>query len=207
MFDFVTNAVEQGGYLGIALLMFLENVFPPIPSEVIMPLAGFTAGEGKLDIVLVVITGSVGSLAGALLWYYIGRWVGHERLRRFASRYGRLLTVEPRELDRAFAWFREHGGKAVFIGRLLPAVRTFISVPAGIFDMPLGRFLIWSGVGTVLWSGGLALAGYLLGEQHDEIQAWMNPVSYGVIGLLVVIYLYRVVTFDPTPAAERPEAQ
>jgi membrane protein DedA with SNARE-associated domain len=199
VFDVVTKAVEQSGYLGIALLMFAENLFPPIPSEVIMPLAGFIAGEGKLNIVLVVIAGSAGSLVGALLWYYIGRWVGRDRLRRFASRYGRLLTVAPSELDSAFAWFHEHGGKAVFIGRLIPAVRTLISVPAGLSDMPMTRFLIWSGLGTVIWSGALALAGYLLGEQHDRIQAWMNPVSYGVIALLLLIYLYRVVTFDGKP--------
>ncbi|MDX1540565.1 MAG: DedA family protein [Geminicoccaceae bacterium] len=195
--------MEQSGYLGIALLMFAENLFPPIPSEVIMPLAGFSAGEGKLDIALVVVAGSVGSLAGALLWYYIGRWIGRERLRRFASRYGRFLTVEPRELDSAFAWFGEHGSKAVFFGRLVPAIRTLISVPAGICAMPMIRFLIWSGLGTVIWTGALAAAGYLLGEQHQKVAAWMNPISYGVIGLLVLVYLYRVVTFDPAPERHR----
>ncbi|HEX6141234.1 MAG TPA: DedA family protein [Geminicoccaceae bacterium] len=199
LFDFISKAVEQSGYLGITLLMFAENLFPPIPSEVIMPLAGYSAGRGNLDIVLVVIAGSIGSLAGALLWYYVGRWVGHERLRRFASRYGRLLTVEPRELDSAFAWFQDHGGKAVFFGRLIPAVRTLISVPAGIFDMPMTRFLLWSGLGTMIWTTVLAMAGYALGDQHQKVAAWMNPISYGVLGLLVVIYLYRVVTFDPHP--------
>ena len=170
MFNWVTSFIEQTSYFGVALLMFAENVFPPIPSEVIMPLAGYTATQGNMNIFLAVVAGSIGSLAGAVLWYYIGVWVGAERLKRWASRHGRWLTLSPSEVDQACVWFNRHGGKAVFIGRLVPAVRTLISVPAGIAEMSLGKLLIYSTAGTVLWTWSSA--------------AWLFD-------------LYRVVTFSP----------
>ena len=120
MFDWITGLVERTGYLGIALLMLAENVFPPIPSELIMPMAGFTAARGALNMVGVVVAGTVGSLAGVLLWYYIGRWIGLERLKRWAAKHGRWLTISPEEVDEAAAWFDRHCGKAVLIGRLIP---------------------------------------------------------------------------------------
>ncbi len=195
MFDWITGFVERGGYLGIALLMFLENVFPPIPSELIMPLAGFTAARGELSLVGIIIAGSVGSLAGGLLWYGIGRWLGLDRLKRFAARHGRWLTLSPEEIDGAQAFFNRHGGKAVFLGRLVPGVRTLISVPAGIVAMPLPAFLLWSGLGTVLWTALLAGAGYLLQSQYAAVEAWLGPVSNVIVGAAVLLYLYRVVTF------------
>jgi membrane protein YqaA with SNARE-associated domain len=131
MFDWITGLVERTGYVGIALLMLAENVFPPIPSELIMPLAGFAAAQGELGMAGVVAAGTAGALAGALLWYGLGRWVGLERLKRWAAEHGRWLTVSPDDLDRAAAWFGRHGGAAVLVGRLVPAVRTLISVPAG----------------------------------------------------------------------------
>src|SRR5687768_13383192 len=105
MFDWITAIVERTGYLGIALLMFVENVFPPIPSELIMPLAGFTAARGDLDIVLVVVAGTAGSLLGATLWYGVGKWIGPERLKRWTAAHGRWFTVSPDEVDRASKWF------------------------------------------------------------------------------------------------------
>lgn len=196
MFDWVTGIVEQTGYLGIALLMLAENIFPPIPSEVIMPLAGFTAAQGDLNIVLVVIAGSIGSLSGTLAWYYIGRRMGSDRLKRWAGRHGRWMTLHPSDVDKASNWFQRHGVVAVFIGRLIPTIRTLISVPAGIAHMPLLLFLIYSGMGTVLWTALLAGAGYLLQDQYQSIANWVNPVANIVFGLIVLIYLYRVVTFD-----------
>lgn len=195
VFDWITGFVEQAGYIGIALLMFAENVFPPIPSEVIMPLAGFTAARGERNIVLVVVAGAFGSLLGALLWYYIGKWVGAARLKRWASRHGRWMTTEPKEVDRACTWFRRHGGKAVFLGRLVPAVRTLISIPAGIAAMPLVPFLVYSAAGTVLWTTLLGLAGYALGDQYQQVSGYVGPVSNAVIASLVAWYLYRVATF------------
>ena len=200
MFDWVTSLVEQGGFLAIAFLMLLENVFPPIPSELIMPLAGFTAARGELNLFMVVLAGTVGSVAGAVLWYYVGCWLGYERLKRLAARHGRWLTLGPAEIDEAAGWFRQHCGKSVLIGRLIPAVRTLISVPAGITGMGLGRFLAYSTLGSAIWTGFLAGCGYLLEGQYDKVSGWVNPVSNVIFGVIVVWYLYRVITFQPQKA-------
>lgn len=196
MFDWVTGLVQQTGYLGVALLMLLENVFPPIPSELIMPLAGFTAARGELNILLVVLAGTVGSVLGALFWYYIGLWVGIDRLKRWAARHGRWLTMAPHEVDTATDAFRRHCGTAVLVGRLIPAVRTLISVPAGVAGMGLTKFLLYSTVGTALWTSFLAGAGYLLEGQYEQVQAYVNPVSNVIFGAILLWYLYRVITFD-----------
>ena len=195
MFDWITQLVQQTGYLGIAILMLAENVFPPIPSELIMPLAGFSALRGDLNIFLVILAGTVGSLLGALFWYYLGRWLGLDRLKNWAGRHGRWLTIAPGEVDQAKDWFDRHAGRAVFFGRLVPAVRTLVSVPAGIAPMPLPAFLAYSTIGTGLWTAFLAGAGYLLGTQYELVQGWVNPISNVVVVALVLIYLYRVVTF------------
>jgi len=195
MFDSITAFVESTGYPGIALLMFIENIFPPIPSELIMPIAGFAAARGEMNLLLAVLAGSLGSLAGTSLWYLAGRWLGADRLKRWARRYGRWMTVQPRDVDKACRWFNRHSGKAVFIGRLVPAVRTLISVPAGIASMSVRRFLLYSGLGTLVWTSFLAGVGYWLGDQYRLIGAWTNPVSNAVIVLLVGWYLYPVITF------------
>ncbi|NUB08097.1 DedA family protein [Azospirillum sp. Vi22] len=197
MFEWITDLVESGGYAGIALLMLLENVFPPIPSELIMPLAGFVAARGDLSLPLVVLAGTVGSVAGALVWYYAGLWLGSERLKRLAARHGRWLTVAPAQVDEATGWFRRHSGASVLIGRLIPAVRTLISVPAGIAGMSLVRFLVYSTIGTALWSLVLAGAGYLLEGQYDKVSGWMDPVAKLVIAAIAGWYAYRVATFRP----------
>jgi membrane protein DedA with SNARE-associated domain len=203
MFDWISRYLSEGGYVAVALLMFAENLFPPIPSELIMPLAGFTAAQGELDIVLAVTAGAIGSLLGALFWYYLGLWVGSERLRTWAARHGRWVTFGPEDIDYVCAWFNRHGGKAVFVGRLVPAVRTLISLPAGFAQMSLRRFLIASALGTLLWTALLALAGYLLESQYWKVAEWMNPIADAVIAMLVLWYLYRVATFrrDPPPSA------
>lgn len=197
MFDWITDFVEKSGYLGVALLMFAENVFPPIPSELIMPLAGFTAARGELSLVLVIAAGMVGSVAGTLLWYYAGRWLGLGRLKRFAARHGRWLTLSPTELDQAQAFFSRHCAKAVFFGRLVPALRTLISIPAGIVEMALPRFLLYSTLGTLLWTAFLAGAGYLLEAQYRAVEQWLNPVTNLILGAALVFYAYRVATFRP----------
>lgn len=195
MFDWITGLVEQTGYVGIALLMLAENVFPPVPSELIMPLAGFTAARGDLSMAGVIVAGTIGSLAGALLWYYIGRWVGCQRLKRWAAKHGRWLTVEPEEVDQAAAWFRQHASMAVLVGRMVPAIRTLISVPAGVAEMELPKFLAFSALGTAAWTALLAMAGYLLEDQYQQVQGWLNPVSNVIFAGILLWYLYRVVTF------------
>jgi membrane protein DedA with SNARE-associated domain len=195
MAGWIESLVNQTSYLGVALLMLLENVFPPIPSELIMPLAGHTASQGRANIVLVVIAGSVGSLAGAVFWYLVGHWLGGDRLKLLSRRHGRWLTLTPQDIDHASDWFGRHGAKAVFVGRLIPTVRTLISIPAGICGMPWTRFLLYSSLGTAVWTAALALAGYALGSQYQTVGNWVGPVSNGIFAVIVACYLYRVVTF------------
>jgi membrane protein DedA with SNARE-associated domain len=197
MFDWISAFIDSVGLLGVTLLMFLENVFPPIPSELIMPLAGFNAARGQQNLIAVIISGSIGSLAGALLWYWIGRRIGSDRLKRLARRHGRWWTITPGEVDQSNDWFQHYGGLAVLIGRLVPTVRTFISVPAGVADMPLSRFLAYTTVGTVAWTTLLTLAGYWLESQYTKVSAWLNPVSTGVVVILAAWYLWRVATYRP----------
>jgi membrane protein DedA with SNARE-associated domain len=193
--SWIEEIVQTTGVWGIAFLMLLENVFPPIPSELIMPLAGYRAAQGDANILLVILAGTLGSLAGGFFWYGLGRWIGEEGLKRLADQFGRWMTVTRDDIDKADDWFDTHGHKAVLLGRLIPTVRTLISVPAGLSEMPWRRFLIYSAVGTAVWTSLLALLGYALGSQYDRINAWLDPVSLGVVALIVAVYVYRVVTF------------
>ena len=195
MFDLIVTVIERSGYVGIALLMFAENVFPPIPSELIMPFAGFAAARGELSLAGVAVAGSVGSLAGAVVWYAVGRALGVVRLKHWAARHGRWLTLAPEEIDRSSAWFRRRGPLAVLFGRLVPAVRTLISVPAGVAGMALAPFLLCSSIGTGAWTAVLALGGRALESRYDEIATWLDPVSSVIVAVLVALYLYRVATF------------
>lgn len=197
MFDWIVEWVEAGGYAGIALLMFLENVFPPIPSELIMPLAGFSAHQGGMNIGGVIAAGTVGSVAGALFWYWIGLWLGRGRIEPAIERFGRVLTMSLDDLDTAKTWFRWHAAKAVFFGRLIPTVRTLISVPAGIASMAIVPFMMWSSLGTALWTSLLAVAGYMLGSQYELVEGWIDPVSKLIVVAIVVIYLWRLITYKP----------
>ena len=194
MFDWLAKLVEEAGYLGIALLMLCENVFPPIPSEIIMPVAGFAAAQGKLSLTGVIVAGTAGTLLGAIVWYRIGCAVGLKRLKSLAVRHGRWLTLSPDDLERAHAWFNRHGGVAVFVGRLIPAVRSLISVPAGIARMSATRFLIWTALGTALWTALLASAGYLLESEYERVGEYLNPVSNIILGVLAASYVIRVIT-------------
>lgn len=192
MADWITALIAEHGYLALFMLMFLENVFPPIPSELIMPFAGYAAGRGDIDPIGAVIAGSAGSLLGALAWYVVGYRLGAERFRRIVKRHGRWLTIAESDVDRAQQWFNRYGGVAVCIGRLIPAVRSVISVPAGIAQMELRRFLLWSSIGTVAWTSLLAGLGYLLGTRFTDVERWLQPVSWAIIALAVCGYLYRL---------------
>lgn len=192
---FVQSTMERLGAFGIGLLMFMENIFPPIPSELIMPLAGYLATQGGMDILWVIASGTMGSLLGTLPWYYLGRRLGHDGVRRLASKHGRWLTMSPSDVDAASERFKRHGKASVLVGRLIPTVRTLISVPAGVANMPLGSFLLFSAVGTLVWTAALALAGFLLGQAYDIIERYVDPVSTTVLVILVAIYIYRVATY------------
>lgn len=197
MIDWITSFLDSGGAWAIAALMLLENIFPPIPSELIMPLAGFNSARGGTPLWLTILSGSAGSLAGAWFWYLLGRAFGADRMRKIIARHGRWLTMTPREFDYAQYWFDKHGNKVVLFGRLIPTVRTLISIPAGIAQMPPPRFLLFSAMGSISWCGFLAVAGYLLEDSYEHVSAWVNPVSTLVVVVIVVTYLWRVIRWRP----------
>ena len=197
MFDKLVEFFEGAGYAGIIALMFLENLFPPIPSEVIMPLAGFQAAKGETSLPLVIASGTLGSVLGAIFWYYVGRWIGVERLKAFAARHGRLLTVSPRDIDKVDQAFDRHSGAAILIGRMVPAIRTLISVPAGMFEMTLPRFILFTTIGSALWTGLLASAGYGLESEYEKIAGYLDPATWLILGSIILFYLYRVIRWKP----------
>ena len=203
MFEFITEFLEKSGYLGVFALMALENIFPPIPSEMIMPFAGFVVARGDLNLVGVLLAGTAGSVAGALPWYYAAKVYGCERLKRIAGgSHARWLTVTPDDIDTALESFRKHGRKAVLFGRLIPAVRTLISVPAGLGNMSLGQFLLYSSIGSLAWTGLLTAAGFLLENNYKEVATYVDPVSKAVLGAMLAWYLYRVFTWRKPAQAD-----
>lgn len=197
MSEWIISIVTEWGYLGLFFLMVLENVFPPIPSELIMPFAGYAAADGQLSGVGVVIAGTLGSLAGTTVWYGAARLLGMERFRLLCNRLGRIATIDEADIDTAVRWFSRYGLWAVLIGRLIPAIRTLISVPAGLAAMPFGTFLAISAAGSLAWTGILTGAGYLLHEHYAVVEDFVDPVSTGVLVLAIVIYIYRFVTWKP----------
>jgi membrane protein DedA with SNARE-associated domain len=193
MFEWINRIMAELGAFGVGLLMLIENIFPPIPSEVIMPLAGLAAAVEGSGFWVAVIAGSIGSLLGTGMWYWIGRRVPEHRLRSFLDRRGRWLTLDNDDLDRAKDWFDRHGRIAVFVCRLIPGIRTLISVPAGLSSMPAFSFVYCSAAGTFLWTFLLAYVGFWLGEDHERVSAYLSPVSKIVFGVILVMYLWRVV--------------
>ena len=203
LFDWITSIVSESGYPGIVLLMLGENVFPPIPSELIMPLAGFVAATGQLDPVLVVLAGTLGSVLGALPWYYAGRWLGEKRMCAFAARHGRWLTLDDKDLGSAIRWFERHGRAAVLLGRLVPTVRTLISLPAGMARMPLVPFLVYSSIGSLLWTSALTAAGYLLESNYRLVSDYLDLAARIILGLIVLTYVCRLIAGGPLGARVR----
>ncbi|MEA5598510.1 DedA family protein [Rivularia sp. UHCC 0363] len=186
MLDWITNIITSSGYLGIALLMFSENLFPPIPSELIMPLAGFTVTQGKLDLQLVILAGTLGSVVGALPWYYIGKLVSEKRLRLWIDKYGKWLTLSGADIDRSKRWLNKYGKATVLFGRLVPGIRTFISVPAGLDEMPLIPFVLYSFAGSLLWTALLTYAGFVLGNNYQLVEKYIGPISGIVIASIAI---------------------
>lgn len=197
MSDWITDFVEKMGYAGIALLMFLENIFPPIPSELIMPLAGYSAGEGKLNLIGALLAGTAGTFAGALFWYAVARWLGEEGLRRWAGRHGRWITLGKQDIDSLDAWFCRHWTWAVPVAHLIPGLRTLISIPAGIFAMPILRFMVLTVLGAGVWNAALVSAGYGLGQEFGAVDRYLGPVSMAIMAVLFLYYLWRVARFKP----------
>lgn len=181
MIDWIVRTMDTLGYAGIVFLMALENVFPPIPSEAIMPAAGFAATRGEMSFVGVLLAGTLGSVLGALPWYFAGRWVGTAGVRRFVERYGRYLFLTTRDVDRADAWFDRNNVFAVTAGRCVPGVRTLISLPAGVSEMPIAPFLLYTVLGSALWNVVLTTAGYTLGENWRSVEHVVGPLGLAVV--------------------------
>ncbi len=181
MNDWIMNVLEQFGAIGVGLLMLIENIFPPIPSEVVMPWAGYAVSQGNMSFVAAVTAGSIGSFVGALLWYYVARWIGKARLAHWIEGHGDWLTITPEDLDRLDDWFESWGSMAVLICRMIPGVRTLISVPAGFSEMPVGRFSLFTAIGTVMWTSMLAAIGWWLGDNYGQLVDPLGWVSTAVI--------------------------
>jgi membrane protein DedA with SNARE-associated domain len=180
----VTGLIEAFGYPGLAVVLALESVFPPIPSEAVLPLAGFLVGQGRMGFVGAVIAATVGAVVGALILYWLGAALGERRVRALVERHGRWLFLSTEDLDRAQDWFDRHGGAAVFIGRLAPLVRSLVSVPAGVARMPLPAFVAYTALGSALWNTVLIGAGWALGESWGVVQQYQKLFGYAVLGAL-----------------------
>ncbi|WP_019009057.1 DedA family protein [Deinococcus aquatilis] len=186
MAEWVQNVMDSLGYAGILLLMIVENLFPPIPSEVILPSAGFAASRGSLNVVIVLIVATIGSVLGTLPLYYLGRAFGEEKLVAWADKHGKWLTLRGKDIRQADDWFDKHGTKAVLFGRMVPGIRSLLSLPAGMSEMPLPKFLTYSAIGSGIWAALLIGAGYLLGEHYDRVEQYISPISKVILVLLVV---------------------
>ena len=185
--EWVTGIIEALGYPGLTVLVALENVFPPIPSEVILPLAGFLTGQGRFSFALVLVATTLGSLLGALVLYGIGAAAGQRRVRRLVERYGHWALLTPDDLARAEQWFDRYGRLAVLTGRLVPIVRSLVSIPAGYRRMPLGQFLLLTGAGSMLWNGTLVALGWVLGENWHSIERYVGWLQYLVLAAVAVL--------------------
>jgi membrane protein DedA with SNARE-associated domain len=197
MDDWIIHLVNSTGYWGVAFLMFIETVFPPVPSEVIMTLAGVSAARGNMTLAGVIASGTFGAMVGNYLWFWLAIKFGPKRLKPFLAKYGRWLTLHWTDVERGQTLFTKYGAIIVLIARMLPTFRSLISIPAGIFQMSHLRFLAFSTIGTAGWSAALAGAGYALGSQFSDVEKILGPLSTGIIAFIVVGYVWRLVRWKP----------
>ena len=194
--DYISLAVEKNSiiaYLTICLAMFLENIIPPIPSEIIMPLGGFFVYQQKLNFYILVFWGLLGTILGSLPWYYLGRLVNEKRLAIFLEKKGKYLGISSNDLIKSKRWFDRYGVSLIFWGRLVPGIRTLISVPAGIELMPLRKFLVWTTFGSFIWVALLTYAGFLFGENYPIIETYLDQIKYVIKPFLVLIFLFFLI--------------
>ena len=195
MTAFILDLIAWGGYIGIFLLMALENIVPPVPSEVIMGLGGMAVARGDMALVPLVAWGTAGSVAGNYFWYWLGRKIGYARFRPFVERHGRWLTLEWRDVERLHAFFMKRGIWVVFVFRFMPTFRTVISLPAGMTRMPVWKFLLWTAAGTAIWNTVLAYAGVALGAHFGDLDRYVGPVAIAIFVLIAIGYVWRVLTW------------
>ena len=196
--DLITKTVETNpyiAYLVIGFAMFLENLIPPIPSEIIMPLGGFFVYTGDLNFYILIISGLIGTVVGALPWYFLGKLLNEKKLSHFISRKGKFVGISLKDLDKSRLWFDKYGVLLVFWGRLIPGIRTLISVPAGIELMPINKFLIWTSLGSLIWVIFLTSAGYLFGENYEIIGLYIDNFKIILKPIFVILILFFLIRF------------
>ncbi|MGA9522530.1 MAG: DedA family protein [Myxococcaceae bacterium] len=182
----VVGVVDSLGYIGLVLLLALENVFPPLPSELILPLAGFLTGRGEMSFLGAVFASTTGALVGALVLYALGRLVGEGRIRRFVVARGRWFMFEEEDLDRASAFFARYGSMAVFFGRLVPVVRSVISIPAGVRRMRLPTFCLFTALGSFVWNTALIGLGWILGDRWESVRHYVRYLEWLVMAAILL---------------------
>ena len=182
-------------YLVICFAMFLENIIPPIPSEIIMPLGGFFVYQGNLNFYILVFFGLIGTVLGALPWYYLGKFLNEKKLSNFVETRGKFLGITSKDLNKSKLWFDKYGVSLVFWGRLIPGIRTLISVPAGIELMPLKKFLLWTTLGSLIWVLLLSLSGYVFGENYIIIETYIDNFKIFIKPLIIIIILFFILRY------------
>lgn len=192
--SWVTDVVESFGYVGVAFMIALENLIPPIPSEIVLPLAGFLVGQGRFSFLPVVLAATIGSVVGALILYAVGAWLGEERLRLLFRKFGRFVLMDESDLDKSREWFEHHGTKAVLFGRLVPGIRSLISIPAGLVGMSIWQFVLYTSIGSTVWNATLISFGWALGNQWDKVEDYTSILQYIVIAIVVVVGTWFVWT-------------
>lgn len=185
------------GYWGVFLLMLIENVIPPIPSEAIMSIGGIAVAKGEMNFALLVLAGTAGTVVGNLFWWEIGRRLGYERLKPIFDKWGRWLTMDWQDVEKLRAYFDRWGGPTVFVFRFMPVGRTVISIPAGLMHMPFWRFVGYTAAGSAVWNVFLVGVGYALGAGLSDVERWVNPAVIAIAVAVVLIYLWRVFTWKP----------
>ena len=183
----VQDVIEQLGYLGVALLVVLENVFPPIPSEIVLPFAGFVAQQGNYSVVLMILAATVGSVIGALIMYWIAAIIGDERLHAFTRRFGKWVQIREADLTRAEEWFDRHAMSAVLVGRCVPLIRSVVSIPAGFRRMKLIPYIAYTFLGSLVWNIALVGAGAVLGENWESVGSYVGVFQWVVIALVAAV--------------------
>jgi membrane protein DedA with SNARE-associated domain len=191
--DLLPDFIRGWGYFAVFLLMWVETFLPIFPSELVMPLAGLIATQGEMNPVGVALAGAAGSMTGAVSWYWAARALGYERFKRLVTRYGRITTVSVHEVEWLERWFTRLGPIMVLVGRCLPAVRTAISIPAGLTNMPFARFFVLSLIGVLISTGVLTWLGTLLGDHYKLIEHYAGPVSTIIVGAAFLLWLARLI--------------
>ena len=196
--EIISDSVKNNpniAYLVICFAMFLENIIPPIPSEIIMPLGGFFVYQGILNFYVLVIFGLIGTVLGALPWYYLGRFINEKKLANFVENKGKFLGITPQDFNKSKLWFDKYGVSLVFWGRLIPGIRTLISVPAGIELMPLKKFILWTTLGSLIWVVLLSLSGYVFGDNYRVIEVYVDNLKVFIKPLLIIISIYLILKY------------